>query len=165
MNTPLALPVPDAHNLFSSELKRNESAPFTDGAIFRNRWALMSLLIVEDEPRVASLLTKGLMASGYLVKHVTTGIEALDCASQPGLELVVLDLGLPDIDGLEVLKLMREAGNHVPVVILTARTDPQDRARAFSLGADDFISKPFSFADFVARVGACVSGSRSAQSP
>jgi len=112
----------------------------------------MSLLLVEDEPRVASFLMKGLRARGYSAKHVTTGQEAIDYVSQFDLSLVVLDLGLPDIDGLEVLEWMRRNGIDVPVIILTARTDPQVRSRALSLGANAYIGKPFSFSDLIARV-------------
>lgn len=125
----------------------------------------MSLLIVEDEPRVASLLMKGLTAGGYSVKHVATGMEAINCVSQSDLSLVLLDLGLPDIDGLEVLKRMRKDCHVVPVIILTARTDPQDRARGLSLGANDYIAKPFSFGDLLARVRACLTDDSSSLHP
>ena len=112
----------------------------------------MSLLLVEDEARVSTFLVKGLRANGYDVDHVTTGLEALALAESMKFSLVVLDLGLPDVDGLEVLRRLRESGNPIPVIILTARTETRDRARSLELGADDFITKPFVFSDLLERL-------------
>jgi DNA-binding response OmpR family regulator len=112
----------------------------------------VSLLIVEDEVRVAMFLVKGLRAQGYRVDHVTTGEDALARAESMKFSLVILDLGLPDLDGLEVLRRLRENGNPTPVIILTARTEMRDRARSFELGADDFVTKPFVFSDLLERL-------------
>lgn len=114
--------------------------------------AAEKLLIVEDEPRIASFLSKGLRAQGYTVEHVTTGAEGLTAARERGPDLIVLDLGLPDIDGLEVLRLLRQAGDEVPVIVLTARTDASQRAEGLSSGANDYITKPFVFGELSARI-------------
>lgn len=114
----------------------------------------MKILLVEDEERIASFLTKGLRAEGYAVEHVLTGTEALARARRQELDLVVLDLGLPDVDGTGVLRLLRQAGNLVPVIVLTARDDVRDRVKSLDLGADDYLTKPFAFPELVARVRA-----------
>ena len=112
----------------------------------------MSLLVVEDEARIASFLIKGLTAHGFAVEHVSTGGEALERA--PDSELVVLDLGLPDLDGFEVLRRLREGGEQVAVIVLTARGEIGDRIEGLNLGADDYLTKPFAFEELVARVRA-----------
>jgi len=112
----------------------------------------VSLLVVEDEARIASFLIKGLTAHGFAVEHVSTGGEALERA--PDSELVVLDLGLPDLDGFEVLRRLREGGEQVAVIVLTARGEIGDRIEGLNLGADDYLTKPFAFEELVARVRA-----------
>ncbi len=114
----------------------------------------MSLLIVEDEERVASFLDKGLRAHGYAVEWVQTGEDALRRLRQPGISLVILDLGLPDLDGLDVLKGLRKSGSAVPVLVLTARGRVDDRVKGLNLGADDYLGKPFAFEELLARVRA-----------
>lgn len=114
----------------------------------------MKLLVVEDEPRIASFLTKGLELSGYDVELVTTGREALQRASAADIDLVILDLGLPDIDGLEVMDRLRATGSSVPVVMLTARAETDDRVQGLDLGANDYLVKPFAFDELVARIRA-----------
>jgi DNA-binding response OmpR family regulator len=114
----------------------------------------MKLLVVEDEDRIASFLDKGLRAQGYAVERVATGAEALARTADPDLDLVVLDLGLPDMDGAEVLQRIRQEGSQVAVIILTARGDLDDRVRGLDLGADDYIAKPFAFDELLARVRA-----------
>jgi len=110
--------------------------------------------VVEDEARIASFLVKGLGAAGYAVEHVLTGGEALVRARRGEFDLIVLDLGLPDLDGTEVLEQLRASGSRVPVIVLTARGEVSDRVHALDLGADDYIVKPFSFAEFLARIRA-----------
>jgi len=112
----------------------------------------MRLLVVEDEPRVAAFLVKGLRAQGYVVEAVGTGREALERAD--GFDLVILDLGLPDIDGTEVLQRLRAEGVQVPVIVLTARADVHDRIHGLDLGADDYVTKPFAFGELLARIRA-----------
>lgn len=114
----------------------------------------MRLLVVEDEERVASFLGKGLRAHGYEVEWVRTGRDALAQAMDPAIALVILDLGLPDLDGLDVLAAMRERGSLVPVLVLSARGRLGDRVRGLNLGAHDYLGKPFAFEELLARVRA-----------
>jgi DNA-binding response OmpR family regulator len=103
---------------------------------------------------VASFLNKGLRARGFEVEHVSTGLEALAQLEQHGADLVVLDLGLPDIDGLEVMRRLRDSGRRTPVIILTARVEAEDQRAALELGVADYMTKPFSFGELVERVHA-----------
>ncbi len=114
----------------------------------------MRLLIVEDEERVASFLHKGLRAHGYDVEWVQTGQDALRRLMDPGISLVILDLGLPDLDGLDVLEGLRGRGSAVPVLVLSARGRVDDRVTGLNLGADDYLGKPFAFEELLARVRA-----------
>ena len=113
----------------------------------------LTVLLVEDENRVASLVTKGLGARGFEVLRVASGGEA-EAAISVEIDIVVLDLRLPDIDGLEVLRRIREQTPRLPVVIVTARGDETDRVVGLELGADDYVVKPFSPRELVARVRA-----------
>jgi len=112
------------------------------------------LLVVEDEERVVSFLEKGLRAHGYAVESVQTGQDALRRLMQPGISLVILDLRLPDLDGLDVLERLRERGSAVPVLVLSARGRLDDRVKGLNLGADDYLGKPFAFEELLARVQA-----------
>jgi DNA-binding response OmpR family regulator len=114
----------------------------------------MNVLVVEDEERIASFLIKGLRAHGYGVEWVKSGQEALQRAMDKDISLVILDLGLPDLDGLEVLKRLRGRGAMVPVLVLSARGRVDDRVEGLNLGADDYLPKPFAFEELVARVRA-----------
>jgi len=114
----------------------------------------VNLLVVEDEERIAAFLIKGLRAHGYAVEWVTSGHEALERATRSGVSLVILDLGLPDLDGLEVLKRLRGRGAAVPVLVLSARGRVNDRVAGLNLGADDYLAKPFAFEELLARVRA-----------
>lgn len=110
--------------------------------------------MVEDEDRIARFLAKGLRTQGYEVDCVGTGAEALAraTADKAAYDLAVLDLGLPDLDGLDVLRGLRERGVLMPVIVLTARTEPTDRAQASELGASDYLLKPVPFGEFLGRV-------------
>jgi DNA-binding response OmpR family regulator len=114
----------------------------------------MKLLIVEDEERVASFLGKGLRAHGYTIEWVQNGQDALRRLADPGISLVILDLGLPDLDGLDVLDNLRQRGSAVPVLVLSARGRIGDRVKGLNLGADDYLGKPFAFEELLARVQA-----------
>jgi DNA-binding response OmpR family regulator len=114
----------------------------------------MRLLVVEDEERIAAFLLKGLRAHGYAVEWVKTGWEALQLGFEPDIALMILDLRLPDLDGLEVLGSLRERGATVPVLVLSARARVDDRVRGLDLGADDYLAKPFAFEELLARVRA-----------
>jgi len=110
--------------------------------------------IVEDEERIAAFLEKGLTAHGYGVVWARTGQEGLRLGIEPDISLVILDLKLPDIDGLEVLRALRARGATVPVLILSALGRVDDRVRGLDLGADDYLGKPFAFAELLARIRA-----------
>jgi DNA-binding response OmpR family regulator len=118
----------------------------------------MRLLVVEDEERVASFLVKGLRAHGYSVEWVASGQEALQRVVDEDIALMILDLGLPDLDGLDVLKSLRERGVRVPVLVLSARGRVDDRVKGLDLGADDYLAKPFAFVELLARVRANLRG-------
>lgn len=114
----------------------------------------MKLLVVEDEARIAAFLEKGLTAHGYAVEWAATGTEALRLGMARDIALVILDLKLPDLDGLDVLAALRERGAAMPVLILSARAALDDRIRGLDLGADDYLAKPFAFTELLARIRA-----------
>ena len=110
------------------------------------------VLIAEDEPRLAAFLEKGLRASGFVTTVVRDGLAAAAAAADSEFDLMILDLGLPGKDGLEVLRELRADDNSLPVIILTARDDTSDRVAGLEAGADDYIGKPFHFEELIARV-------------
>jgi two-component system, OmpR family, copper resistance phosphate regulon response regulator CusR len=112
------------------------------------------LLIVEDEDRIASFVEKGLRASGFTTTRTATGEEAPRLARHHSFDLIVLDIGLPDIDGFEVLRRLRAAGATMPVVVLTARDSVHDTVGGFDAGADGHVTKPFRFEELLARIRA-----------
>ena len=114
----------------------------------------MKVLLVEDEERIAAFLTKGLRRGDHTVDVVGVGKDALDAILDPEPEhdVLVLDLGLPDMDGLEVLRRVREQGVQMPVIVVTARTDRDDRTRAARLGVDDYLAKPFPIKQLLASI-------------
>ena len=114
----------------------------------------MRVLVVEDDPKIASMLAKGLRAKQLDVETVTTGTAALARVNEGGIDLQLLDLGLPDMDGLEVLRRLRAEGNDVRVIVITARSDPADRATANGLGVADYFTKPFAWKQLWTAIGA-----------
>jgi len=110
------------------------------------------ILIAEDEERIASFLDKGLRANGFVTAVVSDGITALDYAATAGFDLLVLDIGLPGMDGFTVLRRLRESRNSLPVIILTARGSVTDTVAGLDGGADDYVSKPFRFEELLARI-------------
>jgi DNA-binding response OmpR family regulator len=112
------------------------------------------ILVAEDEPRLAAFLEKGLRASGFTITVVGDGDKASALANDEDFDLLILDLGLPKKDGLEVLRDLRAAGQRLPVLVLTARGDPHERVEGLDSGADDYLLKPFHFEELVARVNA-----------
>lgn len=110
------------------------------------------ILIVEDEERIASFLVKGLRAQGYATDVAATGGEGLARALSGDVDLVILDIGLPDRDGFSVLRDLRQSDRRLPVVILTARDDVEDKVAGLDGGADDYVTKPFKFDELLARV-------------
>lgn len=121
------------------------------------------ILVAEDEQRIASFVEKGLRAAGYGVETVADGVDALALARGGDIDLVLLDLGLPGLDGLEVLRRLREGGSNVPVIILTARDSAADTVAGFEGGANDYVAKPFRFDELLARVRARLLDARQQQ--
>ncbi|MGB9225863.1 response regulator transcription factor [Mycobacterium sp.] len=116
----------------------------------------MRVLLVEDEPRLAATLSRGLKAEGFVVVAVDTGIEGLHEAIENSFDVVVLDVMLPSLSGYEVLRRMRAQDVWTPVLMLTAKDGEYDQTDAFDLGADDYLTKPFSFRVLVARLRALI---------
>lgn len=111
-----------------------------------------AILVVEDEIHIAQGIIYNLEAEGYRVVHAETGAAALAALEREEILLVVLDLMLPDMDGLEICRTLRQQNKRLPVLILTARGNEQDRVRGLEFGADDYMTKPFSLAEFLLRV-------------
>ncbi len=118
------------------------------------------VLIAEDEPRIAAFVEKGLRANGFATAVVGDGLSALDRARSGDFDLVVLDIGLPVLDGFAVLRALRAERCAVPVVVLTARDSVQDTVAGLEGGADDYMAKPFRFEELLARVRLRLAGSR-----
>jgi len=110
------------------------------------------ILIAEDEARIVSFLEKGLRAGGYSTVAVDNGVDALALARDDSFDLLLLDLGLPGMDGHEVLTTMRSRGETMPVIILTAKAGVDDTVRGLQGGADDYVPKPFRFEELLARI-------------
>ena len=105
----------------------------------------MTILVVEDETRIAAFVRKGLEARGYDAETVGTGGAALARLARGGVALVILDLGLPDLDGIEVLQRVRGDGSQVPVIVLTARNEAEEEIRKLELPISSYVTKPFAF--------------------
>jgi two-component system, OmpR family, response regulator len=112
------------------------------------------LLVVEDDPNILELLSASLRFAGFDVSTATSGSAAVNAAKDRRPDLVVLDVMLPDLDGFEVIRLMRESGTRTPVVFLTARDATDDKIRGLTLGGDDYVTKPFSLEELTARIRA-----------
>jgi DNA-binding response OmpR family regulator len=119
-------------------------------------WGMNALriLLVEDEPRLANSVKQGLVEEDFAVEIAASAEEAETIMLRGALDLIVLDLGLPGKPGLELLREMRAAGNHTPVLILTARGSLEERVAGLDGGGDDYLTKPFAFAELVARIKA-----------
>jgi heavy metal response regulator len=114
----------------------------------------MRVLVVEDEAAVAKFIEQGLTEAGYAVDVASDGQEALDYASAAQYDVIVLDIMLPQIDGLSVLRKLRDTGVNTSVLLLTARDAVEDRVQGLDTGADDYLVKPFSFPELLARIRA-----------
>jgi DNA-binding response OmpR family regulator len=116
----------------------------------------MKILLVEDEQRIADFVCSGLAARGFSVKHCADGDAGFDLASRGSFDAVVLDIMLPGRDGLSILKALRASGDATPVILLTARSELDDRIKGLELGADDYLAKPFYVEELAARIQALV---------
>lgn len=115
----------------------------------------MKLLVVEDENKTADYIRQGLMEAGFVVDLARNGLEGHHLAMSKTYDLVVLDIILPDVDGWCIVRSLRDAGNQVSVLFLSARGSVDDRVKGLELGADDYLVKPFAFSELLARVARC----------
>ena len=114
----------------------------------------MRILVVEDEHRIANTIKKGLEQERYAVDIAYDGEKGLDLATVESYDVIILDLMLPKVDGLTVCKTLRSNNNHVPILILTAKGQVRDKIEGLDSGADDYLAKPFSFDELLARIRA-----------
>jgi DNA-binding response OmpR family regulator len=110
------------------------------------------ILIVEDETHIFTPVQKGLCANGFVTSVAATGQDAINLATDADFDLLILDIGLPDMDGWVVLKELRQRGEQLPIIILTARDDIHDKVAGLEGGANDYVTKPFSFQELLARI-------------
>jgi two-component system, OmpR family, KDP operon response regulator KdpE len=114
--------------------------------------AALPVLVVEDEPSLRRLLRTSLSARGYRVLEAGTGDGAIASLARDAPDVVLLDLGLPDMDGLEVIRRVRAGGTRTPIIVLSSRGDERGKVQALDLGADDYVTKPFGMGELVARI-------------
>jgi two-component system copper resistance phosphate regulon response regulator CusR len=124
----------------------------------------MRLLVVEDNPKLGPMLVRGLKEEGHVADLAATGSDALDAVTVASYDAIVLDLMLPDLDGLAVLERLRRGGDDTPVLVLTAKDEIDDRVGGLVKGADDYLVKPFQFDELLARLRALVRRARGAGS-
>jgi len=117
--------------------------------------APLHVLVIDDEPPIRKLLRMGLAAQGYQTTEAANGKAALELLAD-GPDLVILDLGLPDVEGLELLRTIRERNDKVPIVVLSSRSDERAKVEALDLGADDYVTKPFGMDELLARMRAAL---------
>ncbi|HUO99536.1 MAG TPA: response regulator transcription factor [Rhizomicrobium sp.] len=116
----------------------------------------LHILIVDDEPAIRRFLRTSLGAQQYKVSEADDGAPALELLGRGSIDALVLDLGLPGIDGFEVIRTLRETGNAIPIVVLSARADEAGKVKALDMGADDYVTKPFGVEELLARIRAAV---------
>jgi two-component system KDP operon response regulator KdpE len=114
----------------------------------------LRVLVVDDEPAIRRFLRAGLGSQGYVVSELERGQPTIDVARRNGADIIVLDLGLPDIDGAEVIRQIRASGSAVPIIVLSSRNDEAAKVDALDLGADDYVTKPFGIEELLARIRA-----------
>jgi two-component system OmpR family response regulator len=125
----------------------------------------MRILVVEDDKKIASFVVKGLKQSGFAVDHADEGERALAMLETINYDASVVDLMLPQLDGLSLLQQVRARGNHVPIIILSARASVDDRVKGLQAGGDDYLTKPFAFSELLARLQALIRRSTHAVEP
>jgi two-component system KDP operon response regulator KdpE len=116
----------------------------------------LKILVVDDEPPIRRFLRTSLAAQGYDVTEAADGVTALEKLQHDSVDILVLDLGLPKIDGFDVIRALRESGSSVPIIVLSSRTDEAGKVRALDLGADDYVTKPFGVDELLARIRAAL---------
>jgi two-component system, OmpR family, KDP operon response regulator KdpE len=118
--------------------------------------ASLRILVVDDEPPIRRMLRSSLLAQGYLVDEAEDGESALIALGHTKFDALVLDLGLPGIDGFEVIRKLRDGGSSIPIIVLSVRSDEAGKVRALDMGADDYVTKPFGIEELLARIRAAV---------
>jgi two-component system KDP operon response regulator KdpE len=118
--------------------------------------APLKVLVVDDEPAIRRFLRTSLTAQGYLVTDAENGFAALEDLRRGPIDILVLDLGLPDINGLDIIERVRGQGSTVPIIVLSSRTDETGKVTALDLGADDYVTKPFGIDELLARIRAAL---------
>jgi two-component system OmpR family response regulator len=126
---------------------------------------VMRILVVEDDEKIASFVVKGLKQSGYAVDHCADGERAFGMASAVTYDAAIVDLMLPRLDGLNLIRQLREKGVRVPVLILSAKASVDDRVRGLEAGGDDYLTKPFAFSELLARIQALIRRATQATEP
>lgn len=114
----------------------------------------MRLLLIEDDQKIASFVIKGFKAEGFAVDHADDGVRGLDLGLTEPYDVIIVDVMLPKLDGLSVIENLRKQKISVPIIVLSAKDSVEDRVKGLQLGSDDYLSKPFAFAELLARVQA-----------
>lgn len=132
----------------------NATKPLTQLAKTGHKPATMKLLLIEDDERMAEFIVRGLKEHGHVADHAAKGKDGLFLAASERYDALIIDRMLPGLDGLSILKMLRSTGNHVPVIFLTTMSGIDDRVEGLEAGADDYLVKPFAFAELLARLSA-----------
>jgi two-component system, OmpR family, response regulator len=132
----------------------NPSKPLTQLAKTGHKPATMKLLLIEDDERMAEFIVRGLKEHGHVADHAAKGKDGLFLAASEKYDALIIDRMLPGLDGLSILKMLRTTGNHVPAIFLTTMSGIDDRVEGLEAGADDYLVKPFAFAELLARLSA-----------
>ena len=116
----------------------------------------MRVLVIEDDVKIAEFISKGLKSEGFAIDHVQTGLDGLDMATGQSYDALVVDIMLPELDGITLIKRIRQKNNNTPIIILSARDRVDDRVAGLQAGADDYLTKPFAFSELLARIQALI---------
>jgi two-component system, OmpR family, KDP operon response regulator KdpE len=116
----------------------------------------LRILVVDDEPAIRRFLRTSLTSQGYIVTEAEDGLPALEDLRRNPVDILVLDLGLPGLDGFEVIEILRKSDSSIPIIVLSSRTDEAGKVRALDLGADDYVTKPFGVEELLARIRAAL---------
>jgi len=125
----------------------------------------MKVLLVEDDPEIASFVAKGLKESGFVTDHAVDGMEGLDLALGESYDVIIVDIMLPRLDGLSLIRELRKKDTRVPVIILSAKRSVEDKVKGLMTGSDDYLTKPFAFAELLARIQAAIRRSSTTEDP